>query len=390
MAQESESERVETVVVGGGQAGLAVGYYLARAGEPFVILDGSVRVGDAWRNRWDSLRLFTPARYDALPGMRLAAPGQSFITKDTMADYLGAYADFFQLPIRSGVRVKRLSRQGDCFVLETSSGVVQANQVVVAMSDYQQPRMPEFAGELRPEIRQLHSSEYRNPSQLRAGPVLIVGAGNSGAEIGMDLAGRQDITLSGRDTGHLPFRIGGFLGRHVLAPFVLRFVFHRVLTLSTPMGRRIRPKVVGGAGPLIRLRPSDLAAAAIVRAPRTVGTRDGRPVLADGRVVDVANVVWCTGFHAGFSWIDLPVLDEGGAPRQERGIVRSEPGLYFVGLNFLYAFSSDMVHGVSRDAKRVAGEVARRSAARAGQRPTTPAGEAALDAGGRRDTIASI
>lgn len=370
-----EPERIQTIVIGGGQAGLSVGYHLARRGLPFVILDANERIGDSWRKRWDSLRLFTPARYDGLAGMPFPAPAFTFVTKDEMADYLEAYAARFALPVRTGVRVDRLSRHGDRFDVTAGGLRFEAENVVVAMSNYQQPRVPPFAHELDPGISQLHSSEYRNPSQLRDGSVLIVGAGNSGAEIAVEVARGHPTWLSGRDTGHVPFRIDGTASRLILSRLTLRFVFHRVLTVRTPIGRKMRPRALAHGGPLIRVKPRDLVAAGIERVPRTAGVRDGLPVLENGRVLAVANVIWCTGFHPGFSWIDLPVFgtDE---PLHERGVVAGEPGLYFVGLPFLYALSSAMIHGVGRDAEHIVRVIAARSrAARpAGdRRPALPA-----------------
>jgi putative flavoprotein involved in K+ transport len=166
--------------------------------------------------------------------------------------------------------------------------------------------------------------------------------------------------MSGRGTGHVPFRIEGAMGR-LLVPFIFRFLFHRVLTVDTPIGRKVRPKAVSQGGPLIRVKPKDLAAAGVQRVPRMVGVRNGVPLLEDGRALEVANVVWCTGFHPGFSWIDLPVFAGNGELVQQRGIVASEPGLYFVGLHFLYALSSTMIHGVERDAERVADAIASRT-----------------------------
>jgi putative flavoprotein involved in K+ transport len=346
-----EPERSETVIIGGGQAGLTVGYYLARHGRPFVILDASQRIGDSWRKRWDSLRLFTPARYDGLPGMPFPVPAYAFPTKDEMADYLEAYATRFELPVRTGVRVDCLSRQGDRFIVTAGDLRFEAAHVVVAMANWQKPRIPSFARQLDPGIVQLHSSEYRNTAQLRDGDVLIVGAGNSGAEIAVEVGRDHPTWLSGRDTGHLPFHIDGVAARILLKP-LFRLVFHRVLTVDTPIGRKVRPKILSHGMPLIRVKPQDIAAAGIERVPRTVGVRDGLPALEDGRALDVANVIWCTGFHPGFSWCDLPVL-RGEEPLHERGVVASEPGLYFVGLAFLYAASSSMIHGMGRDAEHI-------------------------------------
>jgi putative flavoprotein involved in K+ transport len=355
-------ERVETVVIGAGQAGLSVGYHLARRERPFVILEANDRVGDAWRRRWDSLRLFTPARYDGIVGLPFPAPPWSFPTKDAMADYLEGYAARFELPVRTGVRVDRVSRDGDRYVVSAGDRTFEAAHVVVAMANYQEPSVPPFAGALDPATVQLHSGAYRNPAQLRDGPVLVVGAGNSGAEIAMELARAGHATVvAGRDTGHVPFRIDGLAARLLLTRLVLRGVFHHVLTTSTPIGRRARAAALGQGGPLIRVKPRHLAAAGVARAPRVTGARDGRPVLDDGRVLDVANVVWCTGFRPDFAWVDLPVFDDRGRPRHERGVAAGEPGLYFVGLHFLHAMSSTMIHGVGRDAAYVVDAIAARS-----------------------------
>jgi putative flavoprotein involved in K+ transport len=378
-ATPRRKEHFDVIIIGAGQSGLSVGYHFARRGLRFAILDANARVGDTWRSRWDSLRLFTPARFDGLVGMPFPADRYSFPTKDEMADYLESYARRFALPILSGVRVDRLSREGDLYVLEAGERVFTAAQVVVAMATYQKGRIPEFARQLDSGILQLHSSDYRNPSQLRPGGVLLVGAGNSGAEIALDIA-RDDrwrgsafapVYLSGRRTGHLPFRINGPFARRFLVPLVLRGIFHRLMTLDTPLGRKIRPKVISRGGPLIRVRPEQLKAAGIQRVSRVAGVRDGRPLLDDGRVLQVSNVIWATGFHPGFEWIEAPIArDAHGEPVQVRGVVESEPGLYFVGLHFLYAFSSTMIHGVARDAKYVADAVIRRlEASRAPQAP---------------------
>jgi putative flavoprotein involved in K+ transport len=349
-------ERIATVIIGGGQAGLAVGYHLAKRGRPFVILDANERIGDSWRRRWDSLRLFSPARYDGLPGWRFPAPGWSFPTKNEMADYLEAYAARFDLPVRTGCSVDRLTREGDRLVVEAGERRLDADRVVVASGAHRSPRVPAFAAELDPGIVQLHSSEYRGPSQLREGGVLVVGAGNSGAEIAYELAGTRATWLAGRNVGEIPVRHGS-IGARLFLP-VIRFLGHRVLTVRTPIGRKVGPKLAFGATPLIRVKSKGLAAAGVERVPRVVGIQGGLPLLEDERSLDVTNVVWCTGFSQDFSWIDLPVFGENGQPRHDRGIVRSEPGLYFVGLPFLYSVTSDVLPGVGRDARRIAEHLA--------------------------------
>ncbi|MCI3270036.1 flavin-containing monooxygenase [Streptomyces cylindrosporus] len=368
------TERIETVVVGGGQAGLATGYHLARRGRPFVILDAAERVGDAWRLRWDSLRLFSPAKFDSLPGLPYPGPAWSFPTHTEFADYLQAYAAWAELPVRSGVSVRRVSYDGGRYLVETAGPqTYEAENVIVAAGYDRLPKLPEYAGQLAPDIVQLHAVDYRNPDQFRDGPVLIVGAGNTGADIAMDLAPRHRVLLSGPHPGQIPWRIERRAAR-VLTP-ALFLAFRHVLTVRTPVGRKARAKVLAHSGPLIRVKGRDLKAAGVRRVARTAGVRDGRPVLADGSVPDVANVLWCTGFRPDVSWIDLPAaFDADGEPAQRRGVVEARPGLYFVGRLFQDSLASSMIQGVGRDAEQVVRHLVARSvpAARAEQGAVAP------------------
>lgn len=358
MTDRPSSVDVETLVIGGGQSGLALGYHLSQRGLPYVIIDANDRIGDAWRNRWDSLRLFTPNRMNGLPGMTFPGFHWGFPSKDEFADYLKSYARRFDIDVQTKVRVDRLSKDNDRFVATAGNRRFDADNVVVAMSSWQQPRIPEFAHDLDPGIVQLHVADYRDPGQLQDGGVVVVGAGNSGAEIANELARTHDVWLSGPDTGTIPFRPESVPAR-ILMRIVGRIVFHRVLTTSTPMGRRVRPRMVSTGEPLLRVKATDLATAGVKRVPRVTGVHHGQPQLDDGRRLDVTNVVWCTGFHAGFSWIDLPVLGP-QEPNHDRGVVESEPGLYFLGLKFLYSRSSEQIHGVGRDAAHIADTIAAR------------------------------
>jgi putative flavoprotein involved in K+ transport len=352
------TEKFETIVIGGGQAGLAVGYYLKKEGRSFVILDANEQIGGSWRTRtWSSLRLFTPAQYDGLPGWRFPAPSWSYPTALETADYLEAYAARFDLPVRTGMAVSRLTKDGDRFVVACGERKLEADRVVVATGFYGIPSVPKFASELDPRIVQMHSSDYRDPSQLRPGGVLLVGAGNSGADIGMEVSATHRTWLSGRDKGEVPIRIESRKARFVLP--VLWFVASHVLTVRTPIGRKVRPHVLEEGAPRIRVKSQDLVAAGVERVAKTVAVKDGLPVLEDGRVMDVANVIWCTGFRQDFSWIDVPVFGEDRGPKHERGVA-SEPGLYFVGLDFLYSFTSENVGGVRRDARHIAKHIASR------------------------------
>jgi putative flavoprotein involved in K+ transport len=350
-----DAERFDVIVIGAGQSGLSVGHHLSRLGVSYVIVDSHDRVGDAWRERWDSLRLFTPARFNGLDGMRFPAPPHTFPTKDEMADYLESYAAHFRLPVRLGTRVEKLTREELGYVVLAGGRRLEANHVVVAMSSYQRPRVPRFAAQLDPRIVQMTSLEYRRPTQLPVGDVLVVGAANSGAEIALDLAreGRR-VWMWGRHPGQIPFPIENPVALRVVVPVLFRVVFHRVLTTDTPIGRRARPNFMSKGLPLIRSKLAHLAAAGVTCVPRTEAVRDGKPQLADGTVLEVGSVVWCTGFDIGRSWIDLPVFDAHEEPVQSKGMVPGEPGLYFVGPHFLYSASSTMIHGIGRDARRVA------------------------------------
>ena len=359
MSSNEDSERFETVVIGGGQAGLVMGYQLAKRKRSFVILDANERVGDAWRKRWDSLRLFTPACFSALPGLPLPGTAWSFATKDEMGDYLESYAARFELPVRTGVAVDRLAKVDGRFVVSAGDLRFEAENVVVATGAHGIPKVPSFASELDPRIVQLHSSEYVSPSQLQEGDVLVVGAGNSGAEIALELSRTHRTWLAGPSTGEIPVRHGSRASR--IAFRLVRFLGHHVLRVDTRLGRKIGPKLIAKGDPLIRTKSKDLAAAGVERVlARVAGSRDGLPVLDDDRALDVANVVWCTGFRTDFRWIDLPAFDERGEPLHYRGVVESAPGLYFVGLVFLYSISSDVLPNRGRDAEHIAKHIASR------------------------------
>ena len=370
-------ERIETVVIGAGQAGLATGYYLAKFGRQFTIIDSVDRVGDNWRCHWDSLRLYSPAKVSSLPGMRFPAPPMSFPTKDEMADYLEAYAAAFDLPVRTGQRVLKLSQTAGGYLVATDRSSYLSKNVVVASGTFgRTPHVPEFAGELDPAIVQLHSSEYKNPSQLQPGPVLVVGASHSGSDVAYEVAmAGFDTVLSGPIRGEVPLSIESPPAR-VVFPVLLLLAKH-VLNLRTPIGRKIRPAVRAHGGPLIRSKRADLERAGVELAPdKTVGVQHGRPALAGGRVLDVANVVWCTGFRQDFSWIDAPVIGQDGWPVESRGVVPEAAGLYFAGLAFQYAFASMLIGGAGRDAKHVARHIAGRSSADSLVSQVTPAATA--------------
>jgi putative flavoprotein involved in K+ transport len=242
----------------------------------------------------------------------------------------------------------------------TDSRRYEATSVIVASGAHREPRVPAIARELDPSIVQLHSSEYLRPSQLRDGGVLVVGAGNSGADIAMELIRTHPTWLSGPDRGHVPVDIDGWLARHLVVRIVV-FLARHVLTLRTPMGRKARDKTASQGDLLVRVKPKQLLAAGIERGPKTTAVRDGKPVLEDGRVLDVSNVIWSTGYRHDLSWIDLPIFGEDGRPIHERGVVTAEAGLAFVGLPFQYAAASDVLPGVGRDARYVVQQLGKRA-----------------------------
>ncbi len=346
-----QTKRYDTVVIGGGQAGLAVGHHLAKQGRNFVILDAHARVGDAWRTRWEGLSLFTSARMDSLPGMPFPGDPHGFPTKDEVADYLDAYAARWALPVHNGIRVDDVwpGTTGHRFRVAAGDHEYLAHQVVVATGAYDRPRIPDIASDLDPAIVQIHSRDFRTTSQLRDGPVLVVGASNSGAEIALLAAKGHRTALCGRNVGKMPFRPEDRLAR-LFDTFFWFFINH-VATMDTPMGRKAQPDVRDHGLPLERVQPQDLIDAGVERIhARVEGVRDGKPLLDDGRTMEVANVVWATGFRQDHEWIHFPVTGPDGWPMQRRGIVTGVPGLSFIGLPFMYSGASALLGGVGRDA----------------------------------------
>ena len=274
MPAQTQARSIDTVVVGGGQAGLAVAYHLRRLRREHVVLEAEKRIGDSWRRRWDSLRLFSPARYDALPGRRFPAPSGAFPTKDQVAEYLESYREHFELPVETGTRVTRLSKVEGRFLVEADAKSWVCRNVVVATSSFRTPHVPAFASRLDPGINQLTPKEYRNPGQLLDGTVLVVGASDTGVELALEAAASHPTVLAGKHPGHIPFRIEGVFGRAFGVPVVIGILFHYVLSVDTPIGRKVRPKMLGHAGPNVRFKPRDVAAAGVRRVGRVADARD--------------------------------------------------------------------------------------------------------------------
>ncbi|MCC2594359.1 NAD(P)/FAD-dependent oxidoreductase [Tessaracoccus sp. OS52] len=352
---------VETVIVGGGQAGLATAHHLLRQGRECLVLEANQRVGDGWRQQWDSLRLYSPAKFDGLPGMPFPASAWHFPTKDETADFLEAYATQLGLPVRLGTRVLHVAADDGGFRVDTDEGTFDADNVVVATGTFgRTPYVPDFAAGLDPATTQLHSSQYRRPAQLPEGRVLVVGASHSGQDIALELARERQVVLAGRDCGEIPVPLES---RRMRALFpLIWFIWGRVLNRGTPIGRKELRKIRLHGGPALRVKRADLRAAGVERTTeRVVGVHDGRPVLGDDRVLEVSTVIWATGFRQQFDWIEPDVVGEEGWPREERGEVAEVPGLFFCGLSFQSSFRSMLLGGVGEDAAHVARRITERA-----------------------------
>ncbi len=349
----SEQAAVDVLVVGAGQAGLGTAYHLARAGvRDVVVLEASAVVGQVWRDRWESLRLFTPRRFSSLPGLRFpAGPGRT-PSRLEMAGYLAAYAARYELPVRTSTPVRRLERDGAAFLAHTPGGVLRARSVVVATGAYRRPRLPAAAGQLDGTVHQLHSSSYRRPGDVPEGPVLVVGGGNSAAQLALELAAGHEITVA--------------------SPVVPRFLPERVLGVSTywwlllsgvlnagagtPVGRFLHDRHEAVFGRQLR-RAVRAGTVRLLASPVVAG--DGpRVCLADGTSLRPRTVLWCTGFQPDTGWIDVPgALADDGSPRHEQG-ASPVPGLHWMGLPWQTRVNSSLIDGVDRDARRTAARVA--------------------------------
>jgi len=344
----------DALVIGAGQAGLAAGYYLRLAGLDFTMIDAGDSIGASWRNRWDSLRLFTPSRYNALPGMPFPGPRYALPTKDEVADYLEGYARAFRLPVRLDSPVASLRGNGGRFETTTQDGLtLHSKAVIVATGANQRPHVPSFAPQLAKEIAQIHSSDYRRPGQLPPGKVLVVGAGNSGAQIALELAeSGREVVLSGPDTGTLPRRV---LGRDVydwLWPTIMR------PAVDSLFGRRLMGGRLFAGDPLIGMKTSALQRPGLSRVGRMASSRDGLPVLDDGSAIhEVAATVWCTGFRPDYDWIELPALGLDGYPAHRYGVAEHVRALGFLGMRFQRRMGSSLLGGVGEDAEYVVNQL---------------------------------
>ena len=348
MTDSGADGRHDVIVVGGGQAGLAIGYFLAQHRRDFTILEAAAEPAAAWRERWDSLRLFTSARYDALPGLAFPGDPGRYPARDEVVEYLTGYARHFELPVQLDSPVRAIRRKGATYLVELDDRSYEADQVVVATGPFQVPFVPPIAERLDPAVVQLHSTEYRSPDAIPAGPVLVVGGGNTGFQIAEELSGSREVHLSiGSRQLPLPQRM---LGRDLFWYLDASGLIRK--TTASRIGRRMegRDTLIGSTPRGLRRRHGvRLHGRAVEAAGASVG-------FADGTRVDARAVIWATGFRIDHSWIDVPVFDEAGRLVHRRGVTDS-PGLYFLGLTWQHTRGSALLGWVKDDAEYIAQQI---------------------------------
>ena len=343
--------RYDVAVIGAGQAGLTAGYVLVRKGLRTTIIEAADSLAPAWRERWDSLTLFTPRRYDSLPGLEFPGDPNGYPSRDEVIDYLERYAETFALPVELGSPVRRVTSENGVFVVDVNGERIEADQVVVATGPFQLPRIPSFSADLDPKVVQTHSVGYRNPGQLPEGPVLVVGGGNTGFQIAEELAATRETHLSvGSRQTPLPQRIAGrdlfwWLGKLGILE----------KSVDTKLGRRLSSRDV-----LIGSSPRSAKRAGVRMKPRAVGATGRTVVFEDGATLDVAAVIWASGYTLDHSWIDLPITGPDGKLVHRRGVT-DVPGLYFLGLPWQYTRGSALVGWVKDDAEFIAERIAERA-----------------------------
>lgn len=353
---------VDVLVIGAGQSGLAMGWHLKRSAASFAILDASPQVGHSWSNRWDSLRLFTPARYDGLPGMPFPGDPDHHPGKDEVAQYLRDYATAFELPIRLGTAARRLSREGDRFVVETPEQTFEASQVVVATGAFQDPAVPRLATAISDDVVQMHSSEYRNPAGLPDGQVMVVGSGNSGLQIAGEVAVTRPVTLAlGEKAQMLPQTV---LGRDIF------WWLTKTCLITKPADSRLARRMRARGELVIGTRIADLAMNGVDLAQRVTAASGNLVRTADGREFAPAAIIWATGYRPDWSWIDLAnVVTQGAGIKHDRGVT-SVPGLYFLGLPWQHSRGSALLGFVQEDAQFIAARMHEGSDTRTMRRTT--------------------
>lgn len=353
MSKNEPADRFDVAVVGAGQAGLAMGYFLAQQGRRFVMFDSADSVGSAWRDRWDSLVLFTSRRYDSLPGLTFPGDLDGYPTRDEVVAYLQQYAAFNELPIEFNSPVQSLAERNGAFVVESPDRVIEADQVVVATGPFQVPNMPIVSGQLAPDVFQTHSAGYRRPSDVPEGEVVVVGGGNTGFQIAKELSAshRVHLAIGSRQTP-LPQR---FLGRDLFWWLTKLGVLEK--TVDSRIGRRARDRdtLIGSSSRELKRRYG------VGLKPRVVGASGRTLSFADSTELEVDAVIWATGYRPDHSWMEAAVMDSEGNIRHRRGVT-DVPGLYFLGLSWQYTRGSALLGWVKEDAEFIAAQISANAA----------------------------
>lgn len=335
---------LDIIVIGAGQAGLSMGYYLQQGGYNFVILDGEKRIGDTWRNRYDSLILFTPKSYSSLPGMRLEGEKNALPTKDEIADYLEAYANLFSLPVKMETTVHKVQKIKSTYEVSTDKGIFHSKHVIIASGAFQKPFIPSISQSLSQEVFQIHSSQYQSPEMIPDGPVLVIGGGNSGTQIATELAKYHEVTIA---ISH-PFK---FLPLNIMGKSIFYWLEKIGLLYAgtdTRRGTWFRKQT----DPIFGLELKNLIRKEKINIkPRVIKTHEREITFNDHSKINVQNIIWSTGFVPDYKWIDIDgVLDANGFPLHKRGLSPIQ-GLYYIGLPWQYQRGSALICGVGKDAE---------------------------------------
>ncbi|WP_459502280.1 flavin-containing monooxygenase [Bacillus sp. C1] len=341
---------LDVIVIGAGQAGLAMGYYLQQGNYRFVLLDGEKEVGDSWRKRYDSLQLFTPRRYCALPGMRLNGDQNEFPSKDEIANYLEAYAKHFSIPVRLNMNALKIKKKGSVFEVYTSKEIMQSKRVIIASGAFQQSFIPSISQNLSHNIFQIHSSQYQSPMQIPDGPVLVVGGGNSGTQIAVELAKTHDVTIAvSHPLSFLPLKI---MGRSIFS--WLETIGLLYAGTNTRRGRWFRQR----KDPIFGFECRELIRnGKITVKPKVVNALQHKVVFSDDSTCDVQNIIWSTGFTPNYRWIEVEgAVNQEGFPIHTRGVSKVQ-GLYYIGLPWQHQRGSALLCGVGQDAEFVCSSI---------------------------------
>ncbi len=366
---DGSAQHLDVAVIGGGQAGLAIGYFLRQHGYGLVILERASEVAPAWRERWDSLTLFTSRRYSALPGLPFPGDPDGYPTRDEVIGYLEHYAETFELPVELKSEVKKLERSEDGrFRLELDRRTITADQVVVAAGPFQTPYVPKLVEKLAGDVFQTHAVGYRRPDEVPQGTVIVVGGGNTGFQIAKELSATHKVVLSvGTRQKPFPQRV---LGRDLFWWLTKARILDK--TVESRLGRKLSTRDT-----LIGSSPRELKKRYGVEVKPRVVDADGRTVrLEDGSELEVDAVIWATGYRADYSWIKLPTFDEDGRLRHRRGVT-DVPGLYFLGLTWQHTRGSALIGWVKDDADFIAERIAEYQQSKAPPAAETPVGAGA-------------